>query len=94
MEVKYTNLSAPVGPDINLVDNLLFAFIVELSDHLIKLETKLKAELVKLLLGESLTKSLKEEIPFETDCWHGVLLCKDLAIINSIWDRITELFQN
>lgn len=86
MEVKYTNLSSPVGSDIDLVDNLLFAFIIELSDHLIKLETKLKAELVKLLLRESLTKSLEEEIAFETNCWHDVILCKekDLAIINSI----------
>ena len=86
MKVKYTNLSAPVGPNINLVDDLLFAFIVDLGDHLIKLETKLKAELIKLLLSEGLTKSLKEEVTFETNCWHGVLLCRkrDLAIINSI----------
>ena len=86
MEVKYTNLSSPVGSDIDLVDNLLFAFIIELSDDFIKLQSKLEAELVKLLFSESLTKSLKEEVTFETNCWLGVLLCRkrDLAIINSI----------
>ena len=78
MGVKNTKLSAPVGPNINLVDNLLFAFIVDLSDHLIKLETKLKVELVKLLLSEGLTKSLKEEVTLETNSWH---LCKKVLRI-------------
>ena len=53
------------------------------------------------LLSESLTKSLKEEIAFETNRWHGLLLCKKVSkrnflglYIYSIHDRIAGVLTN
>ena len=62
--------SSPIGSNFDFVHNFLLSSIIDLSDDLVKLETKLEAELIKLGLGVGLTQRLKQEVSLDTNSWH------------------------
>jgi len=65
-----TQQVVPVSSYFDFVHYFLFSSIIELRDDLVKLEAKLKTELVKLSLSVGLAQSLEQEVPLDTNSWH------------------------